>query len=107
MARTLVSITLTLWALLALFAGAVARQPLVMLAPLYGLYPGEMASGESSYHPVMMHAWAIGAGVVFLALALIGALRNSKPAAVAFMVLFLLSTFFIIVRFGNSMRGLH
>lgn len=105
--RTLVTITFAVWAVIGFLIGALSRDPTVVLFPLYGLCPFEMASGEAGYHPMMLYIWGIPAGAVFIALALIGFLRNNKPAALAFMVLFLLSTLVLVVRVANFTSGLH
>jgi hypothetical protein len=78
--------------------------PGLSLLPLYGLYPGEGASGEPGYHPVVMHTWAIGAGIVFLALAVAGLVFKNSRAATAFLILFILST---VVSCARMVGGLH
>jgi hypothetical protein len=107
MARKLVLITVTLWAIPAFLLVAATREREVALLPLYGLYPGEMSSGETSYHPAWMHAWAVGMALVFLGLAVVALVRRSTPAGVAFLVLLILSTLAFLARFSNAMSGLH
>ena len=100
MARTIVTVTLFLWLLLLVSA------PVNATLPLYGLYPGEMASGEPNYYPGVMRAWAVAMGAVFTVLGLIALARNHRPTAFAFMVLFLISTVAFYARFVESMRHL-
>jgi hypothetical protein len=107
MAQKIVGITAMVWFVIASFAVVSFMDLQVALLPLYGLYPGEVSSGGPGYHPAMMHAWAVGAGFVFLALGLLGVLRESKPAAVAFLVLFVLSTFVLLVRLSSVLSKLH
>jgi hypothetical protein len=102
MARKLVVITLILWLLLLIFATSV-HWPEFALIPFYGLYPGEVLSTETTFHPNLMLAWAIGAGVVFLALAIAAMWRKNKVAGIAFMVLWLLSTVVAFVRFLEAL----
>ena len=107
MARTIVIITLSLWSMFLLFCTIVANKPELAFLPLYGLYPGELASGEPDYSPKAMHGWAIAAGVIFLALAIAGAAFKKRPAAIAFMVLFILSTFVSCARMASSLGSIH
>jgi hypothetical protein len=106
MARKMVGITSMLWVLIASIAVALVGQPLAVFLPLYGLYPGEISSGPA-YHPARMHTWAAAAGAVFLALGLIAVLRDSKPAAIAFLIFFILSTCMVFARFASAMSELH
>src|ERR1035437_9087157 len=107
MPRKLIGTTLTIWFLVALFFCALSRQPAVFLFPLYGLYPGEMTSGGSDYHPVLGHLWAAGVSLVFFALAFIGLRWNNKEAAVAFTGLFLLSFIVMFARVASVMGRIH
>ena len=107
MARTLVTITLFLWLLVLMLAYSVFRQPEVAFLPLYGLYPGEVSSGSPGYSLTKMHVWAVGAGLVFLVLGILGIWWKNKTAAIAFMVLFLLSIVVIVARFSEGLRDLH
>jgi hypothetical protein len=110
MPRILIGVTLIIWVLVGFFFSTALRQPAVFLAPLYGLYPGEMASGASNYHPVLGHFWAAASGLAFIVLAFVGLSSHSKPAAlaaaVAFTVLFLLSVLVLFVRVSNVMSQL-
>jgi hypothetical protein len=107
MARKIVIITLFLWLLFLLYCVAVARMPGLSTLPLYGLYPGAMASGETNYSPTAINAWAIGAGIVFLSLAVAGVVWKNRAAAVAFIVLLILSAFVSCARMVNALSGLH
>jgi hypothetical protein len=98
MARTTVAVILSLWLVLLLI------HPVLATLPLYGLYPGEMASGEPTYYPRLMRVWAIAMGAAFAVLGLIALVRNHRPTAFAFASLFLLSSIAFYVRFVQSMR---
>jgi len=54
-----------------------------------------------------MKAWAVGAGITFLALAVLAVWRKSKGAGIAFLVLFLVSTAASCVRIAEGLRDLH
>ena len=107
MARTLVIITMILWVLFFMLAYSVFRQPGVALFPLFGLYPGEVSSGSPGYSVAKMDAWAVGAGIVFLALSITAIWLKSKVAAVAFMVLFLASAVGIVMKLSSALHDLH
>jgi hypothetical protein len=107
MARNLVITTVALWLVFFMFAVGVARMPEVALLPLYGLYPGEESSGEASYHPALMHAWAVGAGVVFVALAIFASWRKNTIAAIILLLLFLVSTGASCARVASALHDLH
>jgi hypothetical protein len=107
MARNLVILTAALWLLVFMFAVGVARMPGLALLPLYGLYPGKVSSGETDYHPALMHAWAVGAGVVFFALASFAVWRKNTAAAVALLALFILSIVVLMARASTAFRDLH
>jgi hypothetical protein len=107
MARKIVIVTLVFWLLFFMFCAGVARMPGLVALPLYGLYPGEAASGEPGYSPTVMHAWAIGVGIVFLALAIAGVVFQKRAAAIAFMVLFILSTFVSCARMAGALHSIH
>ena len=107
MARKIVIVTLVLWLLFFMFCVGVARMPGLVALPLYGFYPGEAASGEPGYNPTAMHGWAVGAGIVFLALAVAGVVFQKRAAAIAFMVLFILSTFVSCARMAVSLQSIH
>jgi hypothetical protein len=111
MARTLVIITLIIWLLIFLVTGALVGHALfalqIALLPLYALYPGQDTSGGPDYHPFQMHAWAVAAGIVFIVLGVLGAWRKSKPAAIAFMLLFITSVIVFLARASADLRDLH
>jgi len=107
MARKIVILILFLWLLFFMFCIGVARMPDLVTLPLYGLYPGEAASGEPGCSPTAMHAWAVGAGIVFLALAIAGTAFKKRGAANAFLVLFILSTFVSCARMAGSLHSIH
>jgi phosphatidylglycerophosphate synthase len=107
MARTLVTITLVLWGIILMLSASIIHNPSLALLPLYGLYPGQATSGGPNYHPAEMNAWAVGAGIVFLVLGLLGMIWKSKPAAITFMVLFVLSIVVVIAKFSKDLRDLH
>jgi len=81
--------------------------PGLALLPLYGLYPGEEASGERGYSPAAMHGWAIGMGVAFLALAVAGVAFKKRTAAIVLLVLFVLSTFVSCARMAGALSSIH
>ena len=90
-----------------MLSAGLAHSPALALLPLYGLYPGQATSGGPNYHPAEMHAWAVGAGIVFLVLGLLGMIWKSKPAAIALMVLFVVSIVVLIARASSDLRDLH
>ena len=90
--QLLVIITLLSWLLLFIFGIVVFGNPMTVIWPLYGFYPGELASDKPNFKLGFLYEWGIGAGVVFLALAVIGMWRKNRLAAVILLVLFLVST---------------
>ena len=96
MARRIVSITLLLWFLILIFAIFVAKDPQVAIYPLFGLYPGSI-SGQS-YSPILVDVWQTIVAVILLVLAVVGLFRNNRPAALACMIVFLLSCAAAFVR---------
>jgi hypothetical protein len=105
MARIIVITTLILWMILFMLAISV-HNPQVGLLPLYALYPGEVESGPN-YSPIILNIWAIGAGIVFLVLAILGTWGKSKGAAITFVILFLFSIVIACFRIAQTMSGLH
>jgi hypothetical protein len=106
-ARTIVIITLSLWLLFFLFCLSVAQLPLLAVLPLYGLYPGPVASGEPGYNPTAANVWAIGFGVVLLALAVPGIVYKNKHAALVLVILFIISTVACWMRVAEVFSGMH
>jgi hypothetical protein len=104
-ARILVGITLVLWLVVFYLAKTVARDWHLALLPLYGLYPGHGASGESN--PTLMHSWAIGMGAVFATLAWMGIARKNKSAAAVFFFLLILSSIVGFVRLLAAVASIH
>jgi hypothetical protein len=96
--QLLVIITLFSWLLLYIFGIVVIRIPMTVIWPLYGLYPGVLAPDKPNFNLRFLHEWGIGAGVVFLALAVIGMWRKNRLAAVILLVLFLVSTLIAFAR---------
>ncbi|MEI9866045.1 MAG: hypothetical protein WDN00_16130 [Limisphaerales bacterium] len=94
--RKIIIITMLFWTLLLAFFWAVLHQPKGALIPLYGLYPGETASDFSNHAGQI---WATSSGLVFAGLAVVGFFWKSKVAAIAFMVLFFISTAGWLLRF--------
>jgi hypothetical protein len=103
-ARIMVGITLVLWLLVCFLAKTVGKDWRLALLPLYGLYPGLGDSGDTN--ATWMHAWAIGMGGVFAALALLGILRKNTSAAGAFLLLLILSTLLGFLRILNEVSHL-
>jgi len=106
----LVIITLFLWLLILILGFALVYEqqvPQLALLPLYAFFPGEILSGQTNSHPMFLHAWGWGAGVVFFALAFIGVWRKNKLAAAAFMALFLISTLIVYARVVDQVRLLN
>jgi NhaP-type Na+/H+ or K+/H+ antiporter len=91
-ARILVILTLFLWGLILLIGILFLGQPQLAVVPLYAFYPGELVAEKSDYNATLMHAWGAGAGIVCLALAILGTWRRNKTAAIVLMVFFLMST---------------
>jgi hypothetical protein len=104
-ARILVGITLVLWLVVYYLAKTLAKDTRLALLPLYGLYPGPAASGESS--ATLMHSWAIGMGAVFATLTWMGIVRKSKSAAAVFLLLLIFSTIVGYVRLLAAVAGIH
>jgi hypothetical protein len=90
--QALVALTLFLWLLIFLFGVLVLHQPQVAIVPLYAFYPGELVAQKPGYNPTFMHAWAAGAGILCLVLAILATRRRNKSAAITLMVFFLVST---------------
>ena len=88
----LVILTLFLWGLVLLMGVLFFGQPQLAIVPLYAFYPGELVAEKPDYNPTLMHAWGAGAGIVCLALAILGTWRRNKTAAIVLMVFFLMST---------------
>lgn len=91
-ARVLVIVTLFLWLLIFIFGALVLHQPQVAIVPLYAFYPGELVAGKPGYNPTFMHAWAAGAGILCLVLAILATARRNRTAAIILMIFFLIST---------------
>lgn len=109
-ARTLVVLTLFLWLLiliLGFFPVYEEQVPQLVFLPLYAFYPGEILSGQANSNPLFLHAWGIGAGVVYLALAIIAVRYKRKSVAIAFAALFLISTLIVYGRIVNQVRYFH
>jgi hypothetical protein len=83
-----------------------SREPNVILLPLFGLCPFQMESGQPGYNPSLGYLWGIFAGLVFLALALYGWVRNSKWASVGFAALFLISSLVMLGRIARFFSGI-
>ena len=107
MARKIVFITVLLWLVGGAVLAAIGRMPALALLPLYGLYPGAISSGERGYSLTAMHTWAVGIAIVFVLLAVAGAGFRKKPAAIALLVLFLISTFASCARLMLSLGSIH
>ena len=75
--------------------------------PLYGLYPGQIQSGEHGYNTMTMHYFAIAVGLVFFALLLYSSIRKSAPAILAFVALFTVSSVAVIIRFFSILGRMH
>ena len=106
-ARTLVVLTLFVWLLiliLGFFPVYEQQVPQLAFLPLYAFYPGEILSGQPNSNPTFLHAWGVGAGIVFLALAFIAVWYKKKPVAIAFAALFLISTVIVYGRIVNQLR---
>jgi high-affinity Fe2+/Pb2+ permease len=104
-ARTLVIVTVFLWLLVLLFGILFFRQPQVAIVPLYAFYPGELVAGKAGYNPAFMHAWAVGAGVVCLVLAITAIWRRNKTAAIVLIVFFLMSTLISCARVVHGLQS--
>jgi hypothetical protein len=107
LAQMLVIATLLLWLLFFVFGIWAFRQPLIIIAPLYAFYPGALVSDKAEANPASMYAWGIGAGIVFLALAVIGLWRRNRLSAILLMALFLVSTAICIARIFAELHSLH
>lgn len=105
--RAIIGITLFIWLGIGSFLGLILKSLSIILIPLYGLCPCQIASEGPLKHPVLLTLWGIFAGGVFLATALFGWLRNSKAAAVSFAVLFVVSIVFVVVRIAAALPDLH
>jgi len=81
--------------------------PPLPLLPLYAFYPGLIISGQVESHPAPLHAWGLGAAVVFFALAFAAVRHRRKSAGVAFLALFLISTLIVYARVVDQMRATH
>jgi hypothetical protein len=90
--QALVVLTLFLWLLIFIFGTLALHQPQVAIVPLYAFYPGELVAEKPGYNPTLMHAWAAGAGIFCLVLAIVATQRRNKSAAIILMVFFLMST---------------
>jgi len=107
--RLLVAITLLLWLAILILHLSVSYEPQVPplpLLPLYAFYPGEILSGQVNSHPALLHAWGIGSGMVFFALALAAVRYRKKSAGFAFLALFLISTLIVYGRIVDQLRHL-
>jgi len=104
MARIIVIITAFLWMSFFVWEYGVFHHPLVAFFPLYGLYPGVVSSDSPGYSPTTIQVWAVGAGIVFLSLAVTAMWLKSKVVAIAFMVLFLASAFAITIRISSVLH---
>lgn len=81
--------------------------PPLPLLPLYAFYPGIIILGPIDSHPALLHAWAVGAAIVFFALAFAAVRYRNKAAGVAFLALFLISTLIAYARIVDQVRSLH
>jgi hypothetical protein len=109
-ARTLVGFTLFLWLLiliLGFFPVYEEQVPQLAFLPLYAFFPGEILSDQPNSNPGFLHAWGIGAGIVFLALAFVAVFYKSKSAAIVFTALFLISTLIVYARVVDQVRYFH
>ena len=102
--QALVVLTLLLWLLILVFGVLVLHQPQLALVPLYAFYPGELVAERPGYNPTFMHAWAAGAGVLCLVLAILATRRRNKSAAITLMVFFLVST---LISCARVIHGAH
>jgi hypothetical protein len=97
MARGLIIITGALWGLL-LFIGVQLEDTQFALAPLAGLYPGNINSVEPGSGAICFILWNIICAVVFGSLGFLASRFRSELAAVGFLALFLASTVLYLVR---------
>ena len=103
-----VYITCLLWlAILILHLSVSYEQqvPALPLLPLYAFYPGMIISGQANSHPAPLHAWGLGAAIVFFALAFAAIRYRSKAAGIAFLALFLISTLIVYARVVDQIRS--
>lgn len=108
--RTLVGLALFLWLMiliLGFFPVYEEQVPQLAFLPLYAFYPGEILSGQPNSNPVFLHAWGIGAGIVYLALAVFAVFYKKKSAAIAFIAVFLISTLIVYARVVDQVRYFH
>ncbi len=109
-ARLPVLITCVLWLLIAIVHFSVSYEqqvPPLPFLPLYAFYPGVIISGQTDSHPAFLHAWGIGAAIVFFALAFAAVRYKNKSAGITFLALFLISTVIVYARVVDQMRSLH
>lgn len=109
-ARLPVYIACVLWLAILILHLSVSYEkqvPPLPFLPLYAFYPGVIISGPIDSHPAALHAWGVGAAIVFFALAFAAVRRRSKSAGIAFLALFLISTFIVYARVVDQMRLLH
>jgi hypothetical protein len=96
MARSLVLFTLGLWVVAGVVASMVLHEAGLLLVPLVGFCPWVASPG--SHNERLITIWCVLAGCLYLGLALIAVVQKSKPAAVTFLLLFLVSTIACAVR---------
>jgi len=106
-AREYVKVTLVIWLFLLMFGILIVQQPKVALLPLCGLYPGDIASGNPGYSPILMYAWSVAMFAVFSVLAFFAMWRRSTTAGITLLVLFLISTGVSCARIVETLRQLH
>ncbi|HTQ49571.1 MAG TPA: hypothetical protein VMJ12_02590 [Candidatus Acidoferrales bacterium] len=107
--RVLVVGTLLLWLIILIlnfFLVYEQEVPPLPVLPLYAFFPGEILSGQVNSHPALLHAWGIGSGMVFFALALAAVRYKKKSAGFAFLALFLISTLIVYGRIVDQLRHL-
>jgi hypothetical protein len=110
MALLPVLITVFLWLVILVMNFTVAYEhevPPLPFLPLYAFYPGLIVSGQINSHPVYLHAWGLGAAIIFLALAFIAVRNKNKSAGLAFLALFLISTVIVYARLVDEVRSLN
>ena len=110
MALLPVLITVFLWLIILIMNFTVAYEqevPPLPLLPLYAFYPGLIVSGQINSHPASLHAWGLGAAVIFFALAFIAVSKKNKSAGIAFLTLFLISTVIVYARLVDQVRSLN
>jgi len=77
-------------------------RPTLLLLPLCGLYPGQLSSG-AGYQPHLLVLWEILFGLIFMALGFVAIRCRSLSAAIAFLLLFLVSSFMFFARASEEL----